>query len=73
MNIDERLEALAQSVELLAGMQRDREAAQRVRDTRIDQLHAEMMLAIARLATPADGNNGQLADYPERIESLEGK
>ena len=80
MTIDERLEklierheALAQTVELLVSEQREHIAEQRKRDVRIDQLHSEMMLAIARLANTAEAHNGQLADHQERIEKLEGR
>ena len=101
MTIDERLEALiarhealAQSVELLVGLHRDNEQAQREiekawkereqaqkerdeaqneRDVRIDMLHADMMLAIARLANTAEAHNGQLADHDERLDHLENK
>jgi hypothetical protein len=43
MTIDERLKALTQTVELLAGMHKDNETLMR-----------EMMLAITRLANIAD-------------------
>lgn len=53
MTIDERLEklterheALSQSLELLTADVQDMQRAQKERDVRIDQLHAEMMLAI---------------------------
>ncbi len=87
MTIDERLEALtarhealAQTVELIAAMQRDNERlqrdneqAQKERNVRIDQLHGEMMLAIARLANTAAAHNGHLAEHEERIDHPEGK
>jgi len=87
MTIDERLEALAQTVELLASMhkdnekaqqeqfaeQRKRRAEQKERDVRIDQLHAEMMIAIARLANTAEAHNGQLDDHEQRIDKLESR
>ena len=80
MTIDERLEklterheALSQTVELLVSEQREHIAEQRKRDARIDQLHSEMLLAIARLANAAEAHNGQLADHQERIEKLEGR
>ena len=65
MNVDERIEALAQSVELMASLQKDR-------DARIDYLHSEMMLAITRLAHTADAHNGQLDDHEGRLQHLEG-
>jgi hypothetical protein len=80
MTIDERLEALAQTVELLASMHkdnekawRDREVRMEKRDVRIDQLHAEMMIAIARLANTAEAHNGQLDDHEQRIDKLESR
>jgi hypothetical protein len=84
MTIDERLEALAQTVELLASMhkdnekeqfaeQRKRRAEQKERDVRIDQLHAEMMIAIARLANTAEAHNGQLDDHEQPIDKLESR
>ena len=79
-----RHEALAQTVELLVGMLRDneqalqqreqeREEAQKKRDLRIDKLHTDMMLAIARLANTAEAHNGQLAEHEQRLDHLEGK
>lgn len=80
MTIDERLEklterheALSQSLELLTADVQDMQRAQKERDVRIDQLHAEMMLAIARLANTAEAHNGQLADHQDRINKLERK
>lgn len=80
MTIDERLEklterheALSQSLELLTADVQDMQRAQKERDVRIDQLHAEMMLAIARLANTAEAHNGQLADHQDRLSKLERK
>jgi hypothetical protein len=80
MTVDERLEklierheALAQTVESLVSEQRAHIAEQRKRDARIDQLHSEMMLAIARLTNTGEAHNGQLADHQERIDKLEGR
>ena len=53
--------------------QKEREKAQKERDVRVDMLHADMMLAIARLANTAEAHNGQLADHEERIDQLEGE
>ena len=47
MTIDERLEALTQTVELLAAMHKDNE-----------KLAGEMMLAIVRLSRIAEAHNG---------------
>ena len=71
--LTERHEALAQTVELLVAEQREYIAAQKKRDIRIDQLHSEMMLAIARLANTAQAHNGQLDDHEERLDNLEGQ
>lgn len=67
MNIDERLEALAQSVELLTLDMRDlqklnqesftmHQNSQRMHQDN-EQIHGEMMLAIARLANIAHVHN----------------
>ena len=66
MTIDERLEALAQTVELMASLQKDRDAY-------LDKLHGDMMLAIARLAHTAEAHNGQLDDHEQRIDKLESR
>jgi hypothetical protein len=57
MNIDERLEALTQSVELLAAMHRDTEKRNaaaldqmRAAARQNEEIHGEMMLAIVRLS-----------------------
>ena len=83
MNIDDRLEALTQSVELLAAMHRDTEkqnaealAAMRQeadrRHAQNEEIHGEMMLAIVRLSRIAEAHNGQLDDHENRIDKLEG-
>ena len=56
-----------------ARAEKERKEAQRKRDVRIDELHADMMLAIAQLANTAEAHNGQLADHEERIDHLETK
>lgn len=61
MNIDQRLEALTQTVELLAAMHKENE-----------KLAGEMMLAVVRLARIAEAHNGQLDDHENRIDKLEG-
>ncbi|MDQ2948764.1 MAG: hypothetical protein M3Y27_22960 [Acidobacteriota bacterium] len=80
MTVDERIEALTarhealtQSVELITLDIRAMQTQQKIRDARIDQLHGEMMLAIARLANTTDAHNGQLANHQDRIERLEQK
>ena len=60
MNIDERLEALAQSVELLT---------MDVHELRSPS--QDMIFAITRLANTAHAHNGQLADHEDRIDKLE--
>ncbi len=73
MTIDERLEALAQSVELLTHdmhLQKLNHELQRLnKDNQV--LAGEMMLAITRLANTAHAHNGQLTDHEERIDKLE--
>lgn len=69
MNIDERLEALTQSVELLAGMHKETERLHKQNET----LMGEMMNAIARLAHIAEIHDGRLDDHQERIDNLEGR
>ena len=61
MTIDERLEALAQSVELLAAMQRDHEKQQDNREKRqdnrmqqLEDLMGQIMEATARLVRTAE-------------------
>ena len=60
MTLDQRLEALTQTVELVAAMHKDNEILMR-----------EMMLAITRLANIADAHNGQLDNHETRINRLE--
>jgi len=59
MNIDERLEALTQSVELLAAMHRDNER-------NMTEHMAQMMDAIARLANIASIHDQRLDDLENR-------
>jgi hypothetical protein len=62
MTIDERLEALTQTVELIAAMHRDNEARM-----------AEMRDAITRLANIAEIHQEHLDNHDERLDRLEGK
>lgn len=47
MNIDERIEALTQSVELLASIHKDNEARAAERDARLARLESALMIGIA--------------------------
>ena len=80
MTIDERLdrlterhEALAESLEILTADMHEMQAEQKQRNVRIDSLHADMMLAIARLANAGEANNGKLDEHERRLDKLEGK
>src|SRR5436853_7784153 len=78
---DERLGAIAESLELVAGMQKDSEKRIEANDRLIAELaktqahsnylHDEMMLALARLANTTHAHNSQLADHEDRIDNLE--
>jgi isopentenyl diphosphate isomerase/L-lactate dehydrogenase-like FMN-dependent dehydrogenase len=72
MTIDERLEALTQSVELLAAMHRDHEKQNAEALRQNEEIHGEMMLAIVRLGRIVEAHNGQLDDHENRIDKLEG-
>jgi hypothetical protein len=68
VNIEERLEALTHTVELLAGTQGETEKRMAVLAGRVDQLAEKM-------ATLADGMTlltRVALDHAERIENLEG-
>ena len=69
----EREQERARAEKERARAEKERKEAQRKRDVRIDELHADMMLAIAQLANTAKAHNGQLADHEERIDHLETK
>ena len=69
----EREQERARAEKERARAEKERKEAQRKRDVRIDELHADMMLAIAQLANTAEAHNGQLADHEERIDHLETK
>ena len=87
MTIDERLEALTQSVELLAAMQRDREKQQdnlakqqenlaKQQDNRMRQLEnlmGQIMEATARLVHTAELHSERMNGHETRLERLEGK
>jgi hypothetical protein len=62
MTLDERLEALAHSVELLSSMHKDNEKRM-----------AQMMDAIARLANIAAAHEERLDGHDQRIDDLEGR
>jgi len=47
MTIDERIEALTQSVELLASIHKDNEARAEERDARLAKLQSALMVGIA--------------------------
>jgi hypothetical protein len=78
MTIDERLEALTHSVELLAAMQRDheqqaaewqRQAAER--NVQLDRRLAEIMESINTLGRIAGLHQDRLDDHEERLDDLE--
>jgi hypothetical protein len=71
MSIDERLEALTQSVELLAQMHRDFEANAAKRDAETAERMATMMQAITRLAHIAAVHDTELDDHGKRLNDLE--
>jgi hypothetical protein len=60
MTIDERLEALTQSVELLSHMHQENESRM-----------GEMMQAITRLSNIALVHDAEIADHEHRIGDLE--
>lgn len=64
MNIDERLEALAQTVELLASIQKATEKKMEIYMVR-------MMQAITRVANVTAVHELRLADHGERLSDLE--
>jgi hypothetical protein len=64
MNIDERLEALTHSVELLASMQKDSEK-------RLEGYMVKMMQAITRLSNVTAVHTIQVDDHEKRIAELE--
>jgi hypothetical protein len=87
MTIDERLEALTQSLELLASLHKDNEQRNEEMRSAIRQDLGEvaqsmrvmmqsmrvMMDSIGRLGDIARAHNGQLAGHETRIERLEGE
>jgi hypothetical protein len=58
MTIDERIEALTMNLELLSRDREEDKKAQKERNIRIDKLHADMMLALARLLNTTEAHNG---------------
>jgi hypothetical protein len=70
MNIDERLEALTQTVEILAGMQRENEKMQRENEKRFAQIthtFETVLDSIKRLENIALAH----AQRPDRLEDEE--
>ena len=67
MNIDERLEALAQSVQLLASMQKDSEK----RMAKLESYMAIMKQSITRLSNVTAVHTIQVDDHEKRIAELE--
>jgi septation ring formation regulator EzrA len=65
MNIDERLEALTQSVELLAQMHRDNEAKYEQRFERLESL-------IERIVTVQESLGAIATNHERRLNDLEG-
>jgi len=73
MNIDERLEALTQSVELLAAVQRDSEKRIEARFTKLIENMDRLAQATIRLDEGMLRVANILMNHEERIENLEGK
>jgi hypothetical protein len=68
MSVDERLEALTHSVELLAGMQIETEK----RMVRLIEQSARLQESMATLADGMAGITRIVLDHDDRIEKLEG-
>ena len=71
MTLDERIEALVQSVELMAGMHRDYERAAEERSTRLDKRMAEIMESINTLGRIAGLHDDRLDEHEQRLDDLE--
>lgn len=71
MTIDERLEALTQTVELTAAMHRDNERAYEERSRATDQRLREIMESINALARIAGLHQDRLDDHGDRLDNLE--
>jgi hypothetical protein len=69
MSVDERLEALTHSVELLAGMQIETEK----RMVRLIEQSARLQESMATLADGMAGITRIVLDHDDRIEKLEGE
>ena len=67
MNIDERLEALTHSVELLAGMQTESEK----RLARLQELVIQIAEGMARLASTAENHEQRIGDLEDRNRDLQ--
>lgn len=79
MSLDERIEALTQSVDLLASMHRATERnvvlmqkEHRENERRLVKIHEDIRDAIDRLATIAVTHDDRLDDHDGRIQRLEG-
>jgi len=73
MNIDQRLEALTQSVELLAAIERDSEKRIEARFTKLIENMDRLAQATTRLDEGMLRMANILMNHEERIENLEGK
>ena len=71
MTIDERIEALPQSVELLATIQRDNERANAERWAETDRRMREIMESINTLGRIAGLHHELLDEHGERLDNLE--
>ena len=78
MTIDERLEALTQSLELMASIEKDHEAQlastrkeQEARTSKLEIYFARMMQSITRLSNIATIHEIELKDHEHRIGDME--
>ena len=71
MTLDERIEALVQSVELMAAMHRDYERANEERSARLDKRMAEIMESINTLGRIAGLHDDRLDEHEQRLDDLE--
>src|SRR5689334_12212679 len=68
MTIDERLEALAQSVELLASMQRETERVQQETQRFVAQRFGELAESMKQLANIAAAHDQLLDEHQQRLD-----
>ncbi len=73
MTIDERLEALTQSVESIATMHRDNEAALTRFETTITRFAQGVNDSVTRLTRILEAHDIVLDDHAERLRNLEEK